>query len=119
MFSRISFAYEELENINQKRIDNIIIALDEPDIYLHPEWNRRLLNWLFEYIKIKFEGINIQLIITTNSPILAGDVLKKDIIFLGKGKDKGNTLDETFSKNLLSLFKETFSMDSLIGEFSS
>jgi len=126
MFSRISFAYEELkqipifeklDGITKKEISNIIITLDEPDTYLHPEWHRRLLKWLFEYIKSKFESINVQLIITTNSPILAGDVLKKDIVFLGE--NKGNSIEETFSRNLLSLFKETFSMDSLIGEFSS
>jgi len=126
IFSRISFAYEELKQISifdklngvtKNEISNIIITLDEPDTYLHPEWQRRLLKWLFEYIKSKFEGINVQLIITTNSPILAGDVLKKDMVFLGE--NKGNIIEETFSRNLLSLFKETFSMDSLIGEFSS
>lgn len=125
MFSRINFATEEIMKINdsdefeeksKKKIKSLIILLDEPDIYLHPEWQRTLLNYIFKYIKKKFCDINIQLIVTSNSPILAGDIPRKDIVFLGN-EEVGK--EETFSKNLLSLFKETFFMKSVLGEFST
>lgn len=130
MFSKIYKALQDMtttyakensyEDVN-KKLDTVLIFLDEPDIYLHPEWKRIFLSSFFEYIKEIFKEVNVQLIITTNSPILAGDVPRQDIIkFENKQiEEYNNSLEDTFAKNLLSLFKETFGMQSLLGNFST
>ena len=131
MFSRIYKAVENITTINdrekvynekeQKKLETVILFLDEPDIYLHPEWKRIFLSSFFKYIENIFRGVNVQIIITSNSPILAGDVPRRDIIKLESGNIEEYKEDEqdTFARNLLALFKETFGMESLIGEFST
>lgn len=122
MYGRI---YEYISNLQNKK--DYILFMDEPDIYLHPEWQRILMDSLFKFINTVFKDIKIQLIVTTNSPILAGDIPRKDIIMLedmevtedGKTKIKiKDSKKETFGRNLLSLFKDVFFMDSTMGEFS-
>lgn len=128
MFSFIYYGYNKLlTNNNKQNIDTIFLVMDEPDTYMHPEWKRVFFSCLFKFIEQIFQGINIQLIVTTNSPILAGDIPRKDIIMLedmevtkdGKTKIKiKDSKKETFGRNLLSLFKDVFFMDSTMGEFS-
>ena len=65
MFSRIDFSYKELlkitkeqkvwNGITEKVIDTIIITMDEPDIYLHPEWQRLLLSQILKYLEVVFK----------------------------------------------------------------
>lgn len=130
MFSKLYKALEDItitstkENLYEdvsKKLDSVLIFLDEPDIYLHPEWKRIFLSSFFKYIEKIFEEVNVQLIITTNSPILAGDVPRQDIIKFENRQieEYNNSLEDTFAKNLLSLFKETFGMQSLLGKFST
>lgn len=128
MFSFIYYGYNKLLiGSNKQNIDTIFLVMDEPDTYMHPEWKRVFFSCLFKFVEQIFQGINIQLIVTTNSPILAGDIPRKDIIMLedmevtGDGKTKikiKDSKEETFGRNLLSLFKDVFFMDSTMGEFS-
>ncbi|MCB2342173.1 AAA family ATPase [Clostridium estertheticum] len=105
---------------------NLIIFLDEPELYFHPEWQRKLI-----YILIKFFEANevykdkkIQIILTSNAPFLISDLPKENIIFL---KEKNvecisedyNKFEQTFGQNIHTLLTKSFFMDNTIGQFAN
>lgn len=109
--------------LNNKQEAELLICLDEPDISLHPQWQKQ---YIYELIKM-FSKINkkIHFIITSHSPFILSDVPKENIIFLKKGED-GNcknvtkeTNIETFGANIHTLLSNGFFMnDGLMGEFA-
>ena len=129
---------EELKNTDDDKIERIII-LDEPDLTLHPEWQKGYINLMVHILK-RYKKINFHLIFTTHSPFLLSDIPKQNIIFLDtykendekvkKGLQKvGNckvpTKDEvlekkqTFGANIHTLLSNSFFMsDGLMGEFA-
>lgn len=109
------------------RAENILITLDEPDINLHPEWSRRFIDiiykffwssWIFQWEK------NIQIIITTHSPLILSDLSPININFLYKDEDKKsaqefkNSNKSTFLNNLYEILNSPFFISSYIWEFA-
>jgi predicted ATP-dependent endonuclease of OLD family len=103
---------------------NRCFLLDEPDIYLHPNWQKR---YIYEVISLfKKFTYNYQLIFTTHSPFLLSDIPKQNIIFLDtdengncKVVDGLNEKKETFGANIHTLLSDSFFMeDGLMGEFA-
>ncbi|MDQ7047739.1 MAG: AAA family ATPase [Sulfurovum sp.] len=126
LFANIFYTIRKLYvTENQK---TFYILLDEPDIYLHPEWQKKIINLFrlfFSSNKI-FETKKINLIFTTHSPFLLSDIPKQNIIFLDKN-EKGNckVVDglkekkQTFGANIHTLLSDSFFMeDGLMGEFA-
>lgn len=105
---------------------NILILIDEGELYLHPEWQKRYLNSLIEYLPQIYTNRNIQIILTSNSPVIISDLPKSHLIFIDK-TDKGcQVIDgllenkQTFAANIHTLFSDAFFMDTgLIGEFAN
>jgi predicted ATPase len=111
--------------------ENFIFLFDEPEIALHPKWQKNYINELNNLlIKIKK---NYHFIFTSHSPFLLSDIPKKNIIFLEKYKkdeDKdqkeGNCKNvskdiqlKTFGANIHTLLSDGFFMsDGLMGEFA-
>ncbi len=111
---------------------NLIILMDEADVYLHPQWQKNLLNLLLEFFTVAFDKTtngqkrNIQVIFTTNSPIPASDLLSSNTIFLKNENDKTIVKDglsdqrQTFAANIHTLFSDSFFIEGgLIGDFAS
>ena len=71
-----------------KNMDSTAIILDEPDVYLHPELQKRIIKIAKEY--------NKQLIISTHSVEIISEVDKSEIIILDKHKDKTRFVHELF-----------------------
>jgi len=103
-------------------------VFDEPDMYLHPNWQKTLIddfiNISKKYIGYAIESIH--LIVTSHSPFLLSDIPKQNIIFLDKD-EKGNckVVDglkekkQTFGANIHTLLSDSFFMeDGLMGEFA-
>lgn len=97
---------------------NILILIDEGELYLHPEWQRNFINYLNEYLPKFFNRKSIQVILTSHSPFLVSDLPKGNIILLNKEEESGlcrvidnNTLGQTFGANIHSLFKESFFLE--------
>ncbi|WXR62029.1 AAA family ATPase [Peptostreptococcaceae bacterium AGR-M142] len=109
MFSRF---YE----VSKKQLTkNIMILIDEGETYFHPEWERRFIEILTNsWIKL-FEKHQIQIIFTSNSPFLISDMPKSNIVFFNK---ENMDINDTFASNIHMLLKESFFMDSTIGEFA-
>ena len=103
---------------------SIFIVLDEPDISLHPSWQKRYLNQIIQFLSQTNK--KIQLLTSTHSPFLLSDIPKQSIIFLNKDEN-GNckVVDglkekkQTFGANIHTLLSDSFFMeDGLMGEFA-
>ena len=95
----------------------IILVLDEPDCYMHPEWSRCLINDLYDFLYMEFKDFCFEIILTTHSPYILSDVPTENVIFLENGKVKELPI-ETFGQNIHMLLKNSFFLNSTIGEFA-
>ncbi len=107
------FVYENLKSIN----DDTLILLDEPDMGIHPEWNRKYINELLKLLS-NFLEKNFHIIITSHSPFILSDLPKENIIFLKDGEQLYPDID-TFGANIHTLLSHGFFMENgLMGEFA-
>ncbi|PCD05709.1 hypothetical protein CMV16_22010 [Peribacillus simplex] len=105
---------------------NTVILLDEIEHSLHPEWQRRILNNLIEYLPYVFLNCDsIQIVLATNVPFLIADIPTRNIVYLEKNEkavkvsSKPELINQTFATNIHSLLINNFFMESTIGEFSA
>jgi predicted ATP-dependent endonuclease of OLD family len=109
--------------------ENVVILIDEGETYLHPKWQREfimnLISVIPELLKEKSitDKINIQIIITSNTPFLISDLPKENIIFLENKNGycnvlKSAELEQTFGSNIHTLLRNSFFMDNTIGKFA-
>ncbi len=116
--------YEEDEdNYIHYRYLNII--LDEIELYYHPDWQRRYISDLLDYIgKINpdnlstFKGINITFL--THSPYILSDIPNTNILYLEQGGDTSKDKNDfkTLGANIHEMLTNSFFMDKTIGEYS-
>jgi len=131
IFSRFhSLSDKQTKAANMKLKENLIILIDEGDLYLHPRWQQNLLKNLLDFLTIDyvFENQNtnrkIQIILTTNQPIIASDLPKNNIIFMKQSNNNkceivtSSDKKETFGANIHYLLADSFFLnDGYIGEF--
>ena len=109
-----------------KKIDiqSCLIFLDEFEIGLHPEWQKKTIKYIIDFLEVV--DIKTHLILTSHSPFLLSDIPKQNIIFLDKD-EKGNCKvvnglkekKQTFGANIHTLLSDSFFMeDGLMGEFA-
>lgn len=105
---------------------NILITIDEGDLYFHPKWQTEFLYKLIHLLPKFFEGKRIQMILTTHSPFLVSDLPKDNLLFFGKS-ETGNCRvipseeikGMTFGGNIGELYLDAFFMDGqLISRFA-
>ncbi|PIH05432.1 AAA family ATPase [Clostridium combesii] len=116
LFSRFYYVYKN------KKIakDSLLIIMDEPEEYFHPEWQRNLINIIVDFFQSIFKEYTIQIIITSNSPFLISDLPKQNIIFLKEGKVRDrDEFKQTFGANIHTLLTNSFFMKNTIGEFAN
>lgn len=102
---------------------NILLLLDEVDLHMHPEWQRRFLNFLAKELDLQFRDYRIQVVITTHSPLILSDVPSGNIIYLGRKSNRCRVEDgpaerETFGANIFTLLKDSFYLERSLGEFA-
>ena len=110
--------------LEHKQNNNLLLCFDEPELSLHPKWQKEYLNKLFYVLKTTNQ--NIHLIFTSHSPFLLSDIPKQNIIFLDKDENGNckvvNGLKEkkqTFGANIHTLLSDSFFMENgLMGEFA-
>lgn len=122
LYSRF-YSLSDSQVINKLKSD-VIVLIDEGDVYMHPKWQKEFLNDIITIIP-KMLNRNIQFILTSNTPFLASDLPKSNIVFIEKNNEmmkvhkNKNNFNETFGSNIYSLFADSFYMDNgLIGEFA-
>lgn len=99
-----------------------LLILDEPDTYLHPSWQKKIISYLISFFEKTsiFKNNKIEILITSHSPFILSDIPKHHVVFLKKGKQI-LALDrkDTFGSNIHTLLSDGFFMDNgLIGEFA-
>jgi len=105
---------------NLKITDNILLLLDEPESYLHPEWQRCFIYFLTEFLKSTYNNKNFHIIINTHSPFLLSDIPKDNAMFLNLRNNKAevsNLDNETLAQNIYYLLNDRSFMEIGIGEF--
>ena len=92
--------------------ESILLLIDEIDLYLHPEWQRQILNDLLTAIQEEFPRNYFQIIITSHSPIILSDIPQENSIFLKRNEDGKIVQDkhgiQTFGANIYTLYKDAF-----------
>lgn len=101
---------------------NVILLLDEPDLYGHPEWQRKMLYEIIDTLEKLYKDYSFHIIFSTHSPLFLSDIPKENIVMLEKRnngicviREKGK---QTFGANIFDLYNNSFLLDSFIGEFA-
>ncbi len=120
-FSRLNSISKEVAS------ENLLLLIDEGDLYFHPEWQRKYIHYLLKYFSNVFLGFNnIQVILTTHSPFLLSDLPSDNIILLDR-KDEGSEVKivdttelslETFGGNINTLYAKAFFLGESTSEFA-
>ncbi|MFI5452227.1 AAA family ATPase [Pedobacter sp. UC225_61] len=97
--------YSRLNSVmNNVKTDDLLLLIDEGDLYFHPEWQRKYLFYLLSFLKKSSQ--QIQVVYTTHSPFLISDLPKENIVLLGQKADSEKF--QTFGANLYTLFSKAF-----------
>ena len=98
-----------------------MLIIDEADMGFHPEWQRKYIKSLLNFISIVCADAQVQIVLSTHSPLILSDIPSSNIVRLSYSND-GTIVEqmrkETFGANIHNLFRDTFFMDSTIGEFA-
>lgn len=107
--------------------NNYLILIDEGESTLHPNWQKKYINYLYEFFDKNYKEKNIQLLFSSHSPFLLSDLPKENVIFLEKDKETGKCVNankkmknfNTFGANIHTLLSNGFFMShGLMGEFA-
>ncbi|SJZ52889.1 AAA family ATPase [Anaerorhabdus furcosa] len=93
--------------------ENVLLLIDEIDLYLHPEWQRRILRDLINELKQNFEGHSFQIILSSHSPIVLSDIPCKNSIYLKRKNATDPVFQvphnaQTFGANIHTLYQDAF-----------
>ena len=122
IYTNMLLIYDKIKtNLNE----NILIQLDEIDLTLHPQWQKKYINELIKLL-LFFNNKKFHIIFTSHSPFIISDIPKQNIIFLDtdengncKVVDGLKEKKETFGANIHTLLSDSFFMkDGLMGEFA-
>lgn len=120
--SYIIYHIKNIESINDENrttYENISLIIDEAELYLHPDFQRKYLSELIKILKrSQLNNIkNINIIIATHSPFIISDIPYFNIMGLEDGKTRA--FDKaTLGANIYDLFKKQFFMTSSLGKIS-
>uniref|UniRef100_UPI004047A74B AAA family ATPase n=1 Tax=Aliarcobacter sp. TaxID=2321116 RepID=UPI004047A74B len=115
-----------MHNELKSKLKNCLVLLDEPEITLHPFWQKKYVKNIIESINLNTKK-DVHIIITSHSPFLLSDLPKENVIFLEKDEKTGKCINatekmkdfNTFGANIHTLLSHGFFMkDGLMGEFA-
>ncbi|QOY51929.1 AAA family ATPase [Candidatus Sulfurimonas baltica] len=127
--------------LSQFKSKSNIVLFDEIELYLHPNWQKRILKIILDFIQENELVENLHIIIASHSPFILSDLPKENVIFLDKfddetkkkypklkinGLENGNCINVSkyielnpFGANIHTLLSDGFFMkDGLMGEFA-
>ena len=99
---------------------NSILLIDEGETTMHPDWQKKYINYMIEFFKNNMGNKNIHIILASHSPFILSDLPKENVIFLKDGEQvKGIEKKQTFGANIHTLLSDGFFMEEgLMGEFA-
>lgn len=118
---------EVLEDIKKDgETHTCILILDEPEIHMHPDLARQLLDQLTQWLK-DYTDTKIQIILTTHSPFILSDIERGNVQILRRS---GSTPEQeywvevksqakqTYAANIYAILTDSIFMDSGFGEIA-
>lgn len=116
MFSRIN-------GVKQDDNKNVIITIDEGELYFHPDLQIKFINMLISFIEILFKNSKVKIIIATHSPFIISDLPQQNVYLLKHDNKKivldNNKTEETFGGNIIDILRNPFFVEkSMVGLFS-
>lgn len=115
------------DDVQESLRDNVLLLIDEIDLYCHPGWQQMMIYYLIDEARMLFHDKKVQIIFTTHSPIILSDMPKSNIIYLVRDGvnnkcriDESEKHDETFGANIYKLFNDAFFLEEQgqVGEFA-
>lgn len=128
-----------MDNYWDLKLDNFIVFLDEIDIGFHPDWQKRTIQYITDFLQL-LPNKNFHLVFSTHSPFLLSDIPKENIVFLDTYKEDDTEVEQknqqvgnckvlkhdqvlakkqTFGQNIHTLLSDSFFMENgLMGEFA-
>ena len=108
------------EKFSEARQPNMILLLDEPENYMHPEMCRTFIHNLSKLLQQRNPQSELQVILSTHSPFMLSDVLSNQIIKMDYD-DNGlcvisNAEKPSFAANIHSIMADSFFLKYTIGE---
>ena len=106
------------DKINYK---NILVILEEVELYFHPEYQKKYVKYLRDQItNLNLQNIdNINIVFVTHSPFILTDILKMNSLYLEKGEPQ-QCDDESFAGNLYDLMHNSFFLrQNAMGDFAA
>ncbi len=108
------------QTYREARHPNIILLLDEPECYMHPEMCRGFISHLSRILNRRNLNTEFQVILSTHSPFMLSDVLSSQIIkmdfnHLGRCVISQGT-KPYFAANIHSIMADGFFLQYTIGE---
>ena len=108
----INIYYYNVKYDNQE----LIFLFDEPEITLHPNWQRHYIKEL--YLIARNLNKRMTFLIASHSPYILSDLQKENVIFLKDGEQVDVDINP-FGANIHTLLSHGFFMDGgLMGEFA-
>ena len=97
------------------------LIFDEVDLYFHPEYQRKLIDYIIRVIgKLNLSKIkNINIMLATHSPFVLSDIPKNNILYLEKGRDKSESVKvNPLGANISDMLSQSFFLtDGMMGEY--
>jgi hypothetical protein len=105
---------------------SILFLFDEVDVFYHPQWQKKLMSALIDFISFHFSNYECQIIATAHSPFIISDVPKSNVLFMRRVDKKSVVQDnlddhlQTFAANIHALLSDSFFLkDGHMGEFAN
>lgn len=116
---------DSIKKINQKNPnENILILLDEADLKLHLEWQRKFVCDLIKFLN-SYPNNKFYILYATHSPMILSDITNDRVVFLKKRDDNANFSEDkqdftksTFGANIYDIYSDSFFVNNFMGEFA-
>lgn len=99
---------------------NLILLLDEPENYMHPEMCRTFISNLNVLLSKRNPNTELQVLISTHSPFMLSDVMASQVIKMDYDKNGKCVISESkkpyYAANIHSIMADGFFLEYTIGE---
>jgi len=122
LYSRLHELYNSISENHKSDEHNIILLLDEGENTLHPRWQQQYVKSIIDLVDDIFDNANVQIILTTHSPILLSDIPGDNVIYLNEDNKHSENL-KTFGSNIYNLYRQGFFLNGsnfgILGDFAT
>lgn len=100
---------------------NANIIFDEVDLYFHPDYQKKLINYIVNVIdKMNLNRIkNINIMLATHSPFILSDIPQNNILYMKNGRDNSKEVKiNPLCANISDILSQAFFLeDGFMGDF--